>query len=122
MGATITQFPDGVDVAGPTIARLVRSTVDYNPEFFPNEDGGADVNVQPCGMVKLELSYEGISAAEVATLRTHFNLAKSQVNNFPFYDRELDQVIAEVSYESFRVGRRKRTWSNVVSIVLVHYE
>lgn len=122
MGATVANYPDGIDTAGPMIARLVRLPVDYNPQVFENEDGGADVNVQPCGIVKWQIDYEGINAAEVGTLRTHFNLAKGQVNNFSFYDREQDQVFPEVSYESFRVGRRIRTWSNVVSVVLVHYE
>jgi hypothetical protein len=117
--ATISNYPDGVDTAGPTIALLVDLPIDYQVETFRYEDGGVDVNVQPCGVRRWQLEYEGLSAADVTTLRTHFNLAKGKVNDFIFYHRHDDQQYVQVRYESWRGGRHLKTWSNVVSVVLV---
>lgn len=122
MGASITDYPDGENTAGPHIARLVRLPLDYDAEIYRNEDGSVFVNVQPCGLMKWQIDYDGLSAADVITLRTHYNLAKSQVNYFNFWDRQQAALIPDVQYESFRVGHRVVNWLNVVSVVLVHYE
>lgn len=111
-------FPDGVNTAGPTIAQLTRNPTDYEVDTISYEDGGADVNVQPCGLVVWAVEYEGLTAAEVTTLRTHFNDARSSVEEFNFYDRNDATLYPGVKYKSFRVGKHLKTWSNMVSIEL----
>lgn len=111
-------FPDGVNTAGPTIERLTRNPTDYEVDVILYEDGGADVNVQPCGLVVWQLEYDGLSAADVTTLTTHFNDARGGVEEFNFYDRNNATVYPGVKYRSFRIGRHRKTWSKVASIEL----
>jgi hypothetical protein len=114
----IANYPDGIGTAGPTIDRLITRVLEFQAEVFRNEDGGADTNVQPCGWRVWQLEYDGLTAAEVTTLRTHFNAAKNNVNEFSFYHRQDAVTYSGVKYVNFRVGRHRKTWSNVVSIEL----
>lgn len=115
----ITNYPDGVQTAGPAIARLQRFPIDYQTAVFLYEDGGADVNVQPCGILKWTLDYDGLSESDLDTLRTHFNAAKHRVNDFTFYDRQTATAHPGVKYAEFRIGRHLKRWSRVASVTLV---
>ncbi len=116
---SIANYPDGVQTAGPHIARLQRFPVDYQTEVFRYDDGGADVNVQPCGILKWTLDYEGLSDADLTTIRTHANLARDRVEDFTFYDRQTATAHAGVKYQEFKIGRHAKTWSRVASVTLV---
>jgi len=120
--STIANYPDGIGTAGPTIARIVPLPTDYTVDRSVNEDGGCNVNVQPCGLKRFQLEYAGLSAGDLATLRTHKNLAKGRVNDFSFYYRENATTYTGVMYESWKVGRHVKTWARVVSVVLVVYQ
>lgn len=121
MGDTIANYPDGIGTAGPTIAKLTTSPIDFEVDFIPYEDGGADVNVTPCGEQRFTLEYEGLSEAEIVTLRTHYNLAKGKRNNFSFYHREDDETYTGVEYERFDIGEHPKAWSQPLTVVLVRY-
>lgn len=114
-------YPDGINTAGPTPARIVPLPIEYDKDVFINDDGGADVNVVPCGVKKYQIDYESITAAQVTTLRTHFNDARGRVELFNWYYREDATLYPDVQYESFKVGKRRKTWANVVSVVLVRF-
>lgn len=111
------QFPDGVDIAGPRIGRLLRQPIEYAVTQTLFEDGGCDVNVSPCGMLRWQLEYEGLSQADVATLRTHYNDARGTVESFQFYDRQTG-LTHSVQYRSFEIGKHEKTWFVPATIVL----
>ena len=115
----IADYPDGVQTTGPHIARLQRFPVEYRSDVFLYEDGGADVNVQPCGILKWTLEYEGISEADLATLRAHVNAAKGRVENFTFYDRQTATAHPGVKYAEFKIGKHRKRWSRVASVTLI---
>lgn len=117
--ATVADYPDGEATSGPTITLLLDQPIDYEVTRYEYEDGGCDVNVQPCGLRRWRLEYEGLTAAELTTLRDHFNLAKGKVNDFEFWHRRDNALYAGVQYEEFRVGRHQKIWSNSLSVVLV---
>lgn len=118
---SVADFPDGVNTAGPYCSRLQESPIDYPVDRTIYDDGGCDVNVQPCGLIKYELQYEGLSAAEVTTLRTHYNLAKGRTEDFNFYHRRDATLYANVKYESIKLPRRVKVWSNSVTITLLRF-
>lgn len=111
------QFPDGVDVAGPTIDVLVRQPIEYEVDTVRMEDGGADVNVVTCGALTWTLIYKGISQAEVTTLRDHFNDARGKVEDFQFYDRQTE-LTHSVRYRNFTIEKHEKIWAVPVTIVL----
>jgi hypothetical protein len=57
---TVAPFPDGVSVAGPTIALLVEQPLAFETSRFEYEDGGLDVNLQPNGQRRWTLEYAGL--------------------------------------------------------------
>ena len=116
---TVAPFPDGVSVAGPTIALLVEQPLAFETSRFEYEDGGLDVNLQPNGQRRWTLEYAGLSAADLDTLRAHWNLARGTSYEFSFYDRRTALTWERVKYESFRVGAHVRYWSVPATIVLV---
>lgn len=111
------QFPDGVDLAGPTIDVLVRQPIEYEVDTVRMEDGGCDVNVNTCGLLAWTLVYQALSQADVATLRTHFNDARGRVEDFQFYDRQAELTYS-VKYRSFTIEKHQKTWAVPVTIVL----
>jgi hypothetical protein len=119
--AVIADYPDGIATAGPTIARLITQPVDYEVDVIKYEDGGADVNVTPCGVERFILEYDGMSEVDLATLRTHYNLAKGRTNNFEFYHRQASQTYSGVEYESFRVSEHPKAWLQPLTVVLIRY-
>lgn len=116
---TVAAFPDGVSVAGPSIALVVGQPLVFETSRFEYEDGGLDVNVQPCGQRRWTLEYAGLSAEDVATLRAHWNLARGTSYEFSFYDRRTGQTFDRVKYESFRLGAHVKQWSVPATIILV---
>lgn len=121
MGVTVGNYPDGVNTAGPTIANLRVIPVKFEVDLFPNEDGGVDVNVQPCGNLRFELDYEGLSSSEFSTLINHWSTAKGEVNNFTFYCRRDAATYTGVRYETFEVPQWAKSWSQSLRVVLVKY-
>jgi hypothetical protein len=119
--STIAQYPDETN-GGPRISKLIVHPIAYEVDVFKNEDGGADVNVQPCGPRKYELIYDSITTAQLETLRTHVNLAKEKVNDFSFYNRQTAATLSGFHYQDFRVGKHKKTWARVASVTLVRFE
>lgn len=120
--ATIADYPDGIGTAGPYISRLIDQPIRYEVIRYEYEDGGMDVNVQPCGVRRWVLEYEGLSASDVSTIVTHFNLAKGRVNNFEFYHRRDLTAYANVRYMTLELPARARSWSNQVTVTLERLE
>lgn len=118
----VADYPDGINTAGPTPASLYTYPLQFERDVTLYEDGGADVNVQPCGLRKVEIRYEGLSAAEVATLRTHYNAARGESDEFNFYHRDNATIYTNVRYFDFKLPRHTRTWSNPATVVLGWYE
>lgn len=117
--STIADYPDGVSTAGPFINRLIDQPAEYEVDMVRYEDGGVDVNVQPCGLKPIVLEYEGLTIADMETLRTHYNLAKGRINNFSFYHRRSAVTYSSVTYRSWAIGRHNKTWTGVLSVTLV---
>lgn len=111
------QYPDGVDLAGPSISRLSRQPIEYKVDITLFEDGGAVVNVSPCGMLRWVLEYEGLSQSDLATLRTHYNDARGTVESFQFYDRQT-ALTYSVQYRSFEIGKHDKTWFVPATVIL----
>ena len=116
--ATITDYPDGLNTAGPYILRLIDLPTEFVVDRMMFEDGGCDVNVQPCGPRRWKIEYGGLSASEVSTLVAHFNSAKGSVNDFSFYDRRAAATFSQVYYDSFKLPEHVKKWNNPVSVVL----
>lgn len=115
-------YPDGQNTAGPTISRLAPLPIEYQPDIYKNDDGGVDVNVQPCGVRAWQIDYFALTAAEVTTIRNHFNDARGKVETFNFYNRQDATLYPDVQYKSLRIGKHKRTHVNAVSVVLVAFQ
>jgi hypothetical protein len=116
--ATIGNYPDGVGTAGPYISRLIDVPIDYAVTRYEFEDGGVEVNVQPCGIRRWQLDYEGLSTSDLATLTTHFNNAKGRVNDFSFYHRRAATTYSGVKYVSLDLSPRAKNWSNGATVIL----
>lgn len=121
MGDTIANYPDGIGTAGPNIDTLVRQPLQFKSEITINEDGGANSNLTPCGILRWELEYVGMSDADLTTIRTHYNLAKGRRNNFSFYDRQTAVTHTLVKYESLQVPKGERSWSRRFRVVLIKF-
>lgn len=116
--ATITDYPDGSATAGPYIARLLDQPTEYQSTLYEFEDGGVDVNIQPCGVKRYVLEYEGISTTDVSTIVTHFNNAKGRVNDFEFYHRREATTYSGVKYVEIKINRRPRSWVANMTVTL----
>lgn len=119
--ATIANYPDGIGTAGPTIDKVMKAPVEYKTTTFKMEGGGAVVNITPCGMLRWTLEYDGLSEAEVVTLRTHYNLAKGATNDFSFYDRNDAATYAGCRYKSWKSGKHIKKWSNVITVEIERF-
>ena len=100
------------------IARLIDEPIEYGYEVYQFEDGSADVNVQPCGARRWMLEYEGLSAAEIRQLISHYNLMRGSSGTFNFYHRRDAVTYSSVRYVSMTIPQRQRAWSNAATIVL----
>jgi len=114
-------YPDGTNTAGPYALKLMDQPTEYQVTRYEYEDGGADVNVQPCGLRSWVLEYDGLTEAEITTLRTHYNDARGMVEEFNFYHRRDATLYPNVKYKEFKIGRHVKAWSNVARVVLVQF-
>lgn len=114
-------FPDGTNTAGPYALRLFDQPTEYKVERYEYEDGGVDVNVQPCGLRSWVLVYEGLSESDITTLRTHWNDARGMVEEFNFYHRRDATLYASVKYKEFKIGKHPKKWANSARVVLVQF-
>lgn len=111
-------YPDGVNTSGPTISKLLDQPTEFKTTVFEFEDGGVDVNVQPCGFKKWTLEYDGLTESEITTLRTHFNACKGATTSFNFYHRRDATLYPNVFYVEFKIGRHRKKWSTPVEVTL----
>ena len=120
-GSIIGDYPDGSNVAGPTISLLIDAPTEHVVEKYQFDDGGMDVNIQPCGSRQWTLEYDSLTQAEIALLRGHWNLARGKTRGFSFYSRRDATVHSGVRYLNFRIGRHSRNWAVPVTVTLVKY-
>jgi hypothetical protein len=118
---TVANYPDGVGTAGPTIDKVIKHPIEYKVERFLFDDGGCDVNLNPCGILRWTLKYDGLTASDVATLRTHLNLAKGGVSDFSFYDRHDSATYTKCRYRSWKVGKHQKTWFNTLTVEIENF-
>lgn len=111
--ATIGAYPTSV-----YIDTLIDQPIEYRVTRYEFEDGGVDVNVQPCGVRRWELRYTGLSVNDLNTLRTHYNNAKGRVNDFSFTHRRDLTTYTGVKYVSFTVPPRQKNWINEATVIL----
>ena len=116
--STITNFPVPTNSGPAIINRQVADMTDYEVITYKFDDGGADVNVVPCGPRKWMLDYDGLSEAEAALLDNHYDLAKGRANDFTFLDREGVSHIG-VMYESYDRPKHTKYWAQARRIVLI---
>lgn len=115
--STITQYP--VEAAGgPLINRIIDYPIEYQFIRYEYDDGGYDTNVQPCGMKRWGLEYEGLSAVELDTIVDHFNLAKHSTNDFSFANPQDGATYTGVKYERIEFPRHARMWALPLIVTL----
>lgn len=118
--ATVSAYPTPNN-SGPAINRLTDLPAEFKVIRYEFDDGGAEVNVMPCGVQRWQLDYEGLSSADAATLLTHFNLAKGRVNDFSFTHPREGVIYTGVKYESFVISDHQKHWALPRKIVLVKF-
>ena len=116
-------YPDGVDTAGPTIARLMKQPLEFPAALFDrNEDGGVDVNVVPCGLRVYVLEYEGLSVSDLNLIRAHYNDARGKVEEFNFYDRQSATLLPNCKYRDFKIGKHQKVWAGLATVTIERFE
>lgn len=113
-----TPYPDGVQYAGPYIARLIDQPIQYGVTTYEFEDGGVAVNVQPCGIRRWVLDYDGLSQDEINTLVRHYNAMRGRSSTFEFYHRRDAVLYNNVRYVSLTLPGRVKAWSNQAQVTL----
>lgn len=108
--ATISAYPVQAE-GGPRINRLSDFPIEFQTIDYEYDDGGIDVNVQPCGVARWLLEYEGLTAAELQTLVNHYNLAKGPVNDFSFAHPRDGVTYTGVKYEKIEIPRHTKHWA-----------
>lgn len=110
-------YPDGLLYTGPYINRIIDQPLNFGYTLYEFEDGGVEVNVQPCGAKRIQLDYDGLSAAEVTQLTSHYNAMRGKAGTFTFYHRR-DEYGYVCRYVSMTISAHVRNWSNSVQVVL----
>lgn len=100
------------------ISRLIDEPIQYQSTLYEFEDGGVEVNVQPCGIRRWSLQYEGLSAAEAQTLLNFYNAVRGRSVTFNFYHRRDNVTYTGVRLVSMSFDSRSRAWVNGASVVL----
>lgn len=113
-----TPYPDGVQYPGPYISRLIDQPIEYGVTKYEFEDGGVAVNVQPCGIRRWILDYDGLSQDEINTLVRHYNAMRGRSSTFEFYHRRDAVLYSNVRYVSMSLPSRTRAWSNQAQVTL----
>lgn len=114
---TIAAYPSPSQ-GGPLINKLIIPPLEYTVIRYEYDDGGLDVNVQPCGLQRWVLGYEGLTAAELAQIVDHYNLAQGRVNEFNWTDPRTATTFTGVKYESLDIPDHVRKWALGASVVL----
>lgn len=118
----VSQYP--VEAAGgPFINRIIAFPKEFPEDRYQYEDGGCDVNVQPCGLLRWLLQYEGLSQAQLDTIITHFNSAQVPIttfslNTFNFANPQDSTTYTGVRYERIEIARHKKKWALPVNVYL----
>lgn len=115
--ATVSAFPTP-DQGGPVINRQVNVTPDYKVINYDFDSGARRSNVTPCGPMRFQLEYQGLTEAEAAIIDAHFDLAKGKTNDFSFYDERTGHVYTGVRYEAFGKGQHQRYFVQSRTITL----
>lgn len=100
------------------ISRLIDEPIQYQSTLYEFEDGSVDVNVQPCGIRRWSLQYEGLTAAEAQTLLNFYNAVRGKSVTFNFYHRRDNVTYTGVRLVSMTFDRRGKAWVNGASVVL----
>jgi hypothetical protein len=100
------------------ISRLIDEPIQYQSTLYEFEDGSVDVNVQPCGIRRWSLQYEGLTAAEAQTLLNFYNAVRGRSVTFNFYHRRDNITYTGVRLVSMSFDSRSRYWVNGASVVL----
>lgn len=116
--ATVAAYPTPSN-SGPAINKQINPPPEYKTIRHRFEDGGADVNVQPCGPRRWILEYDGLSVSDAGILDDHFETAKGKTNDFSFFDARAGETITGVRYEQYEVNRHVKYWSLSRRITLV---
>jgi hypothetical protein len=110
-------YPDGILHTGPYIARIIDQPIEYGYTLYEFEDGGSSVNVQPCGVRRWVLSYEGLTEEELGQLTSHWFAMRGRTSTFYWYHRR-DEYAYLVRYVSMEIPARARRWNNQVTVTL----
>jgi hypothetical protein len=100
------------------ISRLIDEPIEYDYTLYEFEDGATDVNVQPCGIRRWSLQYEGLSAAEAQTLLNFYNSVRGRSTVFNFYHRRDAITYTGVRLVSMTMASRAKAWVNGATVVL----
>lgn len=100
------------------ISRLIDEPIQYQSTLYEFEDGSVDVNVQPCGIRRWSLQYEGLTAAEAQTLLNFYNAVRGKSVTFNFYHRRDNVTYTGVRLVSMSFDSRSRAWVNGATVVL----
>lgn len=100
------------------ISRLIDEPIQYQSTLYEFEDGGVEVNVQPCGIRRWSLQYEGLTAAEAQTLLNFYNAVRGKSVTFNFYHRRDNVTYTGVRLVAMSFDSRSRAWVNGASVVL----
>lgn len=115
--ATIAEYPTETTL-GVDVLTVIDQPIDFQFERFVFEDGAAAVNVQPCGLQRWELYYDGLTDAERQILLDHYNAAQQSVNDFQFTHPRTALVYTGVKYQSLTTPKHVKQWSLGLHIVL----
>lgn len=111
-------YPDGSLYNGPYISVLVDQPISYASKLFEFEDGTSTSNVHVTGAKRWELSYDGITQAEVEQITKHFNSMRGTTTSFDFYHRRDGVIYDNVRYLSATINNRLRAWNNSMTVIL----
>ena len=114
---TISDYPTDA-VLGADVLTVIDQPIEFQFERVLFEDGSAAVNVQPCGLQRWQLFYDGLDTTQRQTLMDHYNAAQQSVNDFTFTHPRTDLIYTGVKYESVRIPRHVRQWSLGLEVTL----
>ena len=108
------------ETTGPQYLKLLRMPDEYAGLVVKTmTDGGATYGGDTTNTIKRwKFSYDGLTAAELATLTDHRATAFDTLLGFTFRDPRSDTLFTDVHYESLTLDH-KVTWSNSCEIVLI---
>ena len=115
---TIGDYPTDTTL-GANVLTVINQPVEYKFEKYMFEDGACVVNVQPCGIQRWELYYDGLTQAQRDTLTDHYNSAMGKVNSFSFTHPRSGTTYTGVQYEGIDIQHHTKRWSLGIKVTLV---